>query len=222
MDLCGFAKGVIGDTDWNPPDDLLTILLGLDWSREERKSAEALVRWWYWEPRVPPAERQFYPGGTSRSGFLDWGEDLATVITADRELLARYGWSHVQLGEELRKILDAAVEIRELERTSVNGETGNPPVCVLTGLGLLQVQLRAYRGFQACPFADCVHSRAHHPAPHSGVDFHLTHLVNGTELRGPGLAWHLIAAHGFCGGARAPYRVDPEALVSLLERARRS
>ena len=210
MQLIDFAREVVGDRHWTPSPADLSSLAPLDWRGPDREAAITLLRWCYWEPRVAPAERGFYPGGVSRAGFLDWGEDLATTIEEDQEVVRVLGTDCRRVGARLKSALDAAqASDADCASSSVEQSAG-------VVVGNLEVQVRAFRGFQRCPFTGCVHAQPRQPAPHSSVDFQLIRRSDQADLRGPGIAWHLIAAHGFFGGRGGACRVDPARAVAIL------
>ena len=214
MLLIDFARELVGDLDWIPSQADFRSLDHLDWRGLDREAATALIRWCYWEPRVAPAERGFYPGGVSHAGFLDWEDDLSATMAADQEVVRAFGSPCRRLGEQLKDVLDAA-QVSSAWRASASDE----PFDRVRIRGLW-VRLRAFRGFLRCPFVGCLFSRPRHPAPHSGIEFHLADQKAETELCGPGLAWHLITEHAFFGGKGSPYRVEPETLCTLLDVAR--
>jgi len=168
---------------------------------------------------TPAQLRRFYPGGVSTAGFLAVGEDLDTVLRSDAETLARLQVDARALGLALKALLDRYHELippgaLPFDLSSAALTDWVADTLHRGGLTTHVVQVTRWRGFQMCPFPDC--AARGDMAPHSQTDWTITHRATGQAASGPGLLWHLAAEHGFFEGPGSPYRVNPEALASVL------
>jgi hypothetical protein len=140
-----------------------------------------------------------FPGGSSTSGFLAEGERLEDVVERDRQTLRSLGVTHEQVADRLELVLGRA------ERRADLVQRGRivPP-----WLPWLEVESRAYLGFQSCPFDGSKQPWAH-------MDFVLRDHERGLAIALPGLLPHLVREHAFFEGS-VQYRTDPARLVDLL------
>jgi len=149
-------------------------------------------------------EARMRPGNFSEVGFLGPAESLAHVLEMDARTLNELGVNEQALADSLGQLLEAAVASKR----------------TVTHVGRYKVRLQRYKGVQICPFAPQPHEN---PCPAGGgirfasIDWDIKNTRTGPGISGPGLIVHLIAAHGFFEGLRAPYRVSPRALAELLE-----
>lgn len=220
-ELLTWVQDLTGDASIDDVRPYLEGVSGLDWADTHRDYARKLILETYWLPRTPPPLRPFYPGGSSRVGFLAWGEDLAAVVRADTATLTRLGVTGPVVGETLKRLLDSYLrvvteladllspDLDSLERTRLIEQA-------LGAAGLVShaVTAQLTRGYQRCPFTGCVYATRF--CPHSHLEFCLVNRDSGETVRGPGLIWHLIADHQFFEGPQSPHRVDPEQLVKVL------
>jgi hypothetical protein len=82
------------------------------------------------------------------------------------------------------------------------------------------VRVTVYKGFQMCPWSSAPHERqctAGLGVSFASLDWHILNRNSALRMRGPGLAVHLIRDHCFFEGPGVPDRLDPLALVRLLE-----
>jgi hypothetical protein len=145
------------------------------------------------------------PGAFSQRGFLGAHERLADVLARDAEEMRSIGVTFEQLGARLEEAIAAAESVRA-RRARVGDR--------------LDVSVEVYRGFQMCPWSPA--PDAHQCTAGGGVrfaslDWRIRNRRSGREMRGPGLAVHLIRDHHFFEGLESPYRIDPSALVGLLD-----
>lgn len=144
------------------------------------------------------------PGAFSRTGFLGPNERLGEVIAADAETLRTLNLSYAEIASKLDALISAA-ESSPARRAS---------------LGALECRVQVHQGFQMCPWAPDPH-RAQCTAGlgvrHGSVDWWVTNLKTGQEMKGPGLVVHLIRDHHFFEGSMSPNRVDPSQLARLLD-----
>ena len=156
------------------------------------------------EPDRAELEARMRPGALSQTGFLGPDESLEFVLARDTETMERLGVSFEELANRLEALLDKALRSpRHRAR-----------------IGPVQVKLEVYTGFQICPWApdpDAGQCTAAGPVSHASLDWTIRNTRTGQTLSGPGLITHLIRAHSFFEGLESPNRVDPEALVEVLE-----
>lgn len=145
------------------------------------------------------------PGAFSRVGFLGPRESLKEVLDADRLEVERLGLTFERLAEPLETLIDAAE----------NSPTRNAKI-----EGRFRVEVEIFTGFQICPWA----SDPHHAqcdaglgVRHASINWRIVNLRTRREIRGPGLAVHLMRDHHFCQGKGSPLRVDPGELADVLE-----
>ena len=144
------------------------------------------------------------PGAFSRTGFLGPSERLRDVIEADSETLRKLNLTYTEIASKLDSLI-AAAESSPSRRTR---------------LGTLECRVEVHQGFQICPWARDPH-RAQCSVGlgvrHGSVDWWITNLNTGVEMKGPGLVVHLIRDHHFFEGPMSQNRVDPFRLANLLE-----
>jgi hypothetical protein len=156
---------------------------------------------------APPSEAEIEarmrPGALSKTGFLGPDERLAEVIAADFQTLRTLDLDYAQIGASLDALLVAA-EASPGRRAS---------------LGVLECRVQVHQGFQICPWARDLRRgqcAAGQGVRHGSIDWWITNLVTGEEMRGPGLIVHLIRDHHFFEGKMVPNRVDPARLAYVL------
>jgi hypothetical protein len=148
-------------------------------------------------------EARMRPGNFSQAGFLGTEERLVDVLSADDHELRSLGVSPGTLAARLEEILAEALDS--------NGKLVTAHY---------KVRIRRYKGPQLCPFgaqpqeSSCFADGDRRLA---SIDWNIVNRKNNTQLSGPGLIVHLIAAHGFFEGLQSPYRVSPRELIELLE-----
>lgn len=156
------------------------------------------------EPDRAELEARMRPGALSRTGFLGPDESLEVVLARDAETMARLGVSFEELANRLEALLDKALTNRRHRAR----------------IGPVRVEVEAYTGFQICPWAldpDAGQCTVAGPVSHASLDWTIRNTRTGQTLSGPGLITHLIRAHSFFEGIESPNRVDPEALIEVLE-----
>jgi len=155
-------------------------------------------------PSEMEVEARMRPGAFSRTGFLGANETLRDVIAADSEVLRKLNVSDAEIASKLDALITAA-EASPAHRAR---------------LGRLQCQVQVHQGFQICPWAPDPHHAqcsAGLGVRHASVDWWVTNLTTGEEMKGPGLVVHLIRDHHFFEGPTSPCRVDPSQLAHLLD-----
>jgi hypothetical protein len=155
-------------------------------------------------PSEGEVEARMRPGVFSRTGFLGPNERLRDVIGADSEALQKLNLTYAEIASKLDGLI-AAAEASPARRTR---------------LGALECGVQVHQGFQICPWArDPHHAQcsAGLGVRHGSVDWWITNLKTGEEMKGPGLVVHLIRDHHFFEGPMSPNRVDPSHLAHLLE-----
>jgi len=146
-------------------------------------------------PNTRDLRSNLEPGKLSAEGFL--GTDtrsLEEIIRKDRETIESLGHTHIAIARRMRELTEA-------------GKTGlGRPVLVD---GVLEVSVADARGAIACPFRDRTYTDKQVTV--------VTHTQTGQSLRWSDLNIHLVEAHGFYEGEGAPFRIDPAALIRLID-----
>jgi len=155
------------------------------------------------DPSIEELENRMRPGVFSQGGFLGENESLPEVMARDGQTLRELGLTHEELAARLDGLLKAA---SSSPRRSAR-------------VGHLHVRLEVFTGFQICPWAPNVHRgqcTAGGGVDYGSMEWRIRNLETGEELRGPGLAVHLIRDHHFFEGRDSPFRVDPARLARIL------
>ncbi len=154
---------------------------------------------------IEELESRMRPGQFSQAGFLGSEERLNDVLSADAKTLQELGVTYGELAAALEELIEKGDQQRG-RSVKVNDK--------------FVVEVEAHTGFQICPFAPEPHKNqctASGGVRFGSLDWKISNLASGKEMRGPGLITHLIRAHHFFEGLESPYRVDPRQVVSLLE-----
>jgi len=224
LELLAWIRAISGDATVDSSAAYAEAVAGLDWHGADREYAAKLVQEVYWLPRTSQALRHLYPGGSSRAGFLGWGEDLDTVLQVDATTLAALQITPQAIGEALKRLLDTYIEV--VTEMSDELPLGLDPKerdrriddhLLVAGLITHSVSARIFRGYQQCPFPGCSYAKRF--CPHSHLVFEITNRRTGEAVAGPGLIWHLVEEHGFFEGKRSPYRIEPGLLSRVLDLA---
>lgn len=146
-------------------------------------------------PQLTKAQQNMAPGVITLEGFL--GSDrrnLGDILLEDDAVVLRLGLTHEQIAHRMQLLRDEG----------------------LRGLGEFiavaphfEVRVDSVRGKLPCPFS------------HPGI-FPKTNIIVNNKEKGRGIAFtdlhiHLINEHGFYEGRGSPFRLEPEALVDVLE-----
>jgi hypothetical protein len=156
-------------------------------------------------PNVEELEARMRPGAFSQLGFLGPHERLGDVLTRDAETVRILGVTCEAIAERLKTLIEHALDSPR-KRARVQQH--------------FDVSLEQYKGFQICPWSSAPHQRqcdAGLGVQFASLDWDISNRQAGLHMRGPGLAVHLIRDHHFFEGLGTPYRLDPAALVRLLE-----
>jgi len=140
-------------------------------------------------------EQTLRQANANREGFL--GPDkrsLAAILRADDAAVRRRGLTHARIAQRLSVLRQAGWE-------GLGEPVSVPPH--------FEVCVDAARGKLSCPFGD--------PGSFAKVNTTVRNLKRGTEITFTDLNIHLIATHGFYEGRGAPFRLDPEQLIDMLE-----
>jgi len=150
--------------------------------------------------KVAKLEKDMRPGALSRSGFLGRDESLLEVLAADnRFVVDEHGLTHQELALHLRVL--AAVGLRQLLKKA----DGSP----VTYHGRrFRVEVALARGYQDSPFSDDTRSN---------TDVTLHNLDNGKKLKYSLLVPLMMERYGFYEGHGTPYRVEPRAVLEVLD-----
>lgn len=144
------------------------------------------------------------PGGWFVEPLLLPGEGLEERIAADAERAQALGHDPAGLGGRLGELLEGAGE----------SDWFSPAV-----RERFRVEIRRRRGILTCPwapeeYARCAFGDGGKRAGANG--FVVRNAETGATLEGFVLSAHLIAEHGFFGGAETAFRIEPEDLAALL------
>jgi hypothetical protein len=146
---------------------------------------------------IDQLEKDMRPGGLSTAGFLGVDEKLLDVLAKDnRSVVEELGLTHQELARHLR-VLGA------LGSRAKGGETE----FVYHGRRF-KVKVIGSRGFQESPFRDGTRTNS---------EATVTNLDNGKRLHFSLLVPEMIERYGFYEGQGTRYRVDPHAVVDVLD-----
>lgn len=146
-------------------------------------------------PQDKTQRENMRPGKLSLLGFLgDDPRDLAVVMKDDNAEIERLGVTHAAVAARMRGLRDAGVAGLGEFRTVA---------------GHFEVRVDSVRGRMPCPFGD--------RGLYSKASVAVRNLATGREITFTDLHIHLIEAHGFYEGRGSPFRLEPEALVAVLE-----
>jgi hypothetical protein len=169
--------------------------------------------------QIRSTERRMRPGSSSIAGFLGMKEDLVTIIDVDTKILERLGITHKQISDRLESISGRYVtqcDSLDLSLLKVEAEG------ILID-GKFQVKAATQRGIQECPFAeeaDILSIMEGKTTEYCGTgsrNYTVKNLETGESIRFADLMIHLVRDHNFFQGPASPYRLDPEAVVRILE-----
>jgi len=147
------------------------------------------------EPDLEKIGKEMKPGTISRDGFLGTDQrSLSEILKGDDEAVRRLGVTHKAIAEKMRKLRNAGMKgLGDFIRV--------PPH--------FEALVDSFRGKLPCPFG--------HPGVIPKINTLVRNLKTQKEITYTDMNIHLIAAHGFYEGKGAPYRLEPDALVEILE-----
>lgn len=140
-------------------------------------------------------QRNMRPGAITRAGLM--GPDrrnLAEVLVDDDARVRRLGVTHCAIAARMREL--------RLAGAKGLGET-------IAVAPHFEVRVDSVRGRLPCPFI--------HKGLHQKTNITVRNLRTGAETSYTDLHIHMIEAHGFYEGRGSEFRLDPEALVGVLE-----
>jgi len=147
------------------------------------------------EQNLEKIQKEMKPGAISRDGFLGTDQrSLPEILREDDEAVSRLGATHKAIAEEMRKLRNSGMK-------GLGDFTRVPPH--------FEVLVDSFRGKLPCPFG--------HPGVIPKINTVVRNLKTGKEIAYTDMNIHLIAAHGFYEGKGAPFRLEPEDLVEILE-----
>ena len=149
------------------------------------------------------AEQRMQPGAWDTAGFLRPDSALQEILAEDAETIRQRGLDSSQVGARLAVILDAgsASDWRRPAQTDDH-----------------EVEIVRQRGMITCPWAPdqfeaCQTGEGARPTANR---FRIRHRPSGQTLEGFELSAHLIRDHGFFGGPRTRFRIEPDRLLAAL------
>lgn len=160
-------------------------------------------------------EKRMRPGVASRAGFLGASESLLERLRTDDEWLRLRGITHEQIADRLETMIGLFLRAKALAPRGTVERMYEDAPRTFTIYGRLQMMGVPFAGFQECPF-DPGGSTSRRSCGRGSSDFAIARLGSEKWIPIPELAIHLIRDHHFFEGD-TPYRVDPAAVVDLLE-----
>jgi hypothetical protein len=146
-------------------------------------------------PQMTKAQRAMRPGHISLPGFMGAdARDLSRLLDDDHEAVKRLNLTHAAIARRMQ-------ELRRAGEAGLGDFVAVPPC--------FEVRVDAVRGRLPCPFGE----RGLHAKTYVTV----RNLALGREISYSELGIHLIGVHGFYEGAGSPYRLEPEALATILD-----
>jgi hypothetical protein len=145
-------------------------------------------------PDLDRAQQRMMPGELTLHGFL--GTDtrkLVDIINADDETVRSRGVTHEQIADRLAGILEKGRDIMEREK-KVEGR--------------FAVTVRDDRGVLPSPFGDGRFEKD---------DCYVVDSETGAEFRYNALTIQMIRSHGFYSGKGSQYRLEPGAVIDILD-----
>lgn len=140
-------------------------------------------------------EQNLRQASANRAGFLGADDrNLAAILRADDASVRRRGLTHARIARRL-------IALRQAGWGGLGETVSVPPH--------FEVRVDAARGKLSCPFGD--------PGSFAKVNTTVRNLERRTETTFTDLNIHLIAAHGFYEGRGAPFRLEPDQLMAVLE-----
>jgi hypothetical protein len=149
--------------------------------------------------KIASLEKDMRPGAASRAGFLGKDERLLDVLAMDNVYVVdELGLTHQELARHLRLI--GAIALRH----GINKGTRE-----FTYHGRkYKVKIDCFRGYQDSPFED---------GTKTNCNATLWNLTNGKQVHYSLLVPEMIARYGFYEGKGTPYRVEPRAVLEILD-----
>src|SRR5262245_59771242 len=147
---------------------------------------------------IAKLEKRMRPGADSRAGFLGKDESLLDVLVGDnRFVVDELGLSHQDLARHLHIIGGIAAKHGKDKPLDIryHGQT-------------FRVQAAFARGFQESPFDDDTKANC---------NVTVVNLGSSKKLVFSLLVPHMVERYGFYEGRGTPYRVDPRAVLEVLE-----
>lgn len=149
-------------------------------------------------PQMEAIQAAMQPGQITHDGFL--GNDsrsLAEILAHDQATVDRLGLSH-------RAIAQRMLEFRDAGREACGDW--------IAFSSRWDVRVDSARGKLPCPFGE--------PGLHSKTSITVRDRQDGQEITFTDLHIHLIGHHGFYEGKGSVFRLEPDRLAKLLDRAR--
>jgi hypothetical protein len=143
-------------------------------------------------------EKRMRPGADSRAGFLGNEESLLDVLGADnRFVVDELGLTHQELAKHLHVIGAIAVKHGKGKILDIRYHDQ-----------VLRLETSFSRGFQESPFDDDTKTNCNTT---------VRNVASGKKFTFSLLVPHMIERYGFYEGKGTPYRVDPRAVLDVLE-----
>lgn len=156
--------------------------------------------------KIADLEKDMRPRKLSNSGFLGADEKLLEVLSMDNAYVVdQLGLTHQELARPLRFV--GAIALRFYEEAAKGGRQPGYREFLYHGRKY-KVKAMCYRGYQKSPFAD---------GTKTNCNATLWNLTNNKKLDYSLLVPEMIERYGFYEGKGTPYRVEPRAILEVLD-----
>lgn len=140
-------------------------------------------------------QEKLQPGVITRDGFLGSDQrNLIDILEDDEARVRRIKLTH-------RQIADRMIVLRDAGMTGLGDFIIVPPH--------YEIRVDSVRGKLPCPFGD--------PGILPKTNITVRNMKKNVEIIFTDLHIHLIGSHGFYEGKGSPFRLEPAALVDILE-----
>ncbi len=145
-------------------------------------------------PELDIAQQNMQPGVITLKGMLgDDTRNLVDVLIEDNAAVQRIGTTHKAIAQRMQ-------ELRERGMQGLGNE--------ITIEDHFEVRVECVRGKLPCPFGDEIFRKTF---------VCVKNLSSQREITYTDMHIHMISAHGFYEGKGATFRLDPLALIEILE-----
>lgn len=146
-------------------------------------------------PQLDKIQDQMRPGVITLDGFLGTDtRNLIDILVEDDGVVRRYGLTHEKIAEKMQYFRDAGLDgLGEFIKLS---ET-------------FEVKVDSVRGKLPSPFGG--------KGMYDKINTTVVNIPKGRKIVFTDLHIHMVRDHGFYEGLGSPFRIDPEALIDILE-----
>ncbi|MCC6417329.1 MAG: hypothetical protein IT429_03680 [Gemmataceae bacterium] len=156
--------------------------------------------------RIASLEKDMRPGQLSRLGFLGKDESLLDVLAMDNGyVVEQLGLTHQELARHLHVL--GAVALRQYRADTKAGRKPAGREILYHGKRF-KLTAACFRGLITSPFEDDTKTNCEATVQNVGTGKKLTYSL---------LIPHMVERYGFYEGKGTPYRVDPRAILDVLD-----